>query len=108
MKATSVHGGGALLDRTSCSDGLLADARRARLVGLEFVMAESPSWSSTAAGGTGEPPRGLGDGLRYAVDWLRILVLFILSYCAGEVGKVKIRQQAAHEQRMATVTRRRE
>ncbi len=62
MKAPSVKGGGAVLVRMSLSDG--GDARsdeveaggmRARLVGRDVVMVESPSPSSRTDDGCGDP-----------------------------------------------------
>ena len=62
MKAPRVKGGGAVLVRMSLSDGgdagvdeVEAGGMRARLVGRDVVMMESPSPSSRTDDGRGDP-----------------------------------------------------
>lgn len=85
MKALSVYGGGAVLDRMSRSDGgdvgfVAAEARgiKAMLGGLEAVMSESPSPSSKTDDGCGEDSLGDGLGDIRTGDCPRILDLGIL------------------------------
>ncbi len=84
MKAVSVYGGGAVLDKMSRKDGgevgLEADAGgiRAMLVGLEVVMTESPSPSSKTDDGFGDVSLGDGLGVMRAGDCPRIRDLGII------------------------------
>ena len=66
MKALSVQGGGAALDRISCRVGALEHTRIGigRLIGLELDILAVVLVSSTSEDGFGEISLGLGDGLR--------------------------------------------
>jgi len=86
MKAPSVYGGGAVLDKMSRSDGgdvglVAAEARgmRAMLGGLDAVMTESPSPSSKTDDGFGDVSRGDGLGVMRTGDCPRIRDLGISS-----------------------------
>lgn len=97
MKALSVYGGGAVLDRMSRSDGgdvglVAAEARgmRAMLGGLEVDMAESPSPSSKTDDGCGEVSRGDGIAVIRVGDCPRIRDLGILSWNALPIEELAI------------------
>jgi hypothetical protein len=86
VKAPSVYGGGALLDKMSRSDGgdvglVAAEAggMRAMLGGLDAVMTESPSPASKTDDGLGDVSLGDGLGVMRTGDCPRIRDLGISS-----------------------------